>query len=488
MLLSKDLDDKKKILKIALVSLYTEINLGITIIADYLLSKGKDVIAIYYLNKNYVGLKEHLAQSFIEELIELLREKEIDIVAFSVLSGHHKEAIRISQIVKERLGVQVIFGGWHPTLCPEECIPYCDILCIGEGEETLLELIDKIEKGGSISSVSGIWYKHNNRIMKNVNRPPIQDLDDIYKTINFERRRDYYIGFRRDNKKYFTIINKGCLFSCSYCNNADLTRLFTKDGRYYRKRSVDNLMEELIKAKRQFPDLKTMEFRSAVFPYLKEEFDDFGEKYLKYINLPFNAYTHFRIIKKEDLAKFKRFGLRELHLGMQSGSERFRKNVYNRLESNNEILEITEEAIRINMPVMCDLIFAPLIESQQDVKECAEFLLKLDRRIRYKIYDLMHLPKSTLTERLIKEGLIDKDLQERYSKTAHSWHSGLRLFNFLDRRIYYYLIITLIARSDVKLSLCKYFLENENFLNQFLVRALAFLSYMHKGLKRKFRK
>jgi len=101
-----------------------------------------------------------------------------------------------------------IAGGPHPSARPEETLCYFDYVVIGEGEETLPELISVLQKGGDISSVKGIAFKENNRMIFTEKRENI-DLDR-------------YPPFDPDVMPNTIEITRGCPFSCAYCQTPQL--------------------------------------------------------------------------------------------------------------------------------------------------------------------------------------------------------------------------------------------------------------------------
>jgi B12-binding domain/radical SAM domain protein len=112
-----------------------------------------------------------------------------------------------------------IAGGPHPSACPEETLRYFDYVVIGEGEETLPELIDVLQNGGDISSVRGIAFRKNNRIILTEKREHA-DLNN-------------YPPFDPCAMHSSIEITRGCPFNCAYCQTPCLF------GHRMRHRSID---------------------------------------------------------------------------------------------------------------------------------------------------------------------------------------------------------------------------------------------------------
>ncbi len=112
-----------------------------------------------------------------------------------------------------------IAGGPHPSARPEETLQYFDYVVVGEGEETLPELIRVLQNCGDISSVKGIAFKNNNKIVFTGKR---NDID-----------LDRYPAFDPDVMHSSIEITRGCPFNCAYCS---IPQLF---GHRMRHRSID---------------------------------------------------------------------------------------------------------------------------------------------------------------------------------------------------------------------------------------------------------
>ncbi len=96
-----------------------------------------------------------------------------DLVAVSVFSNNYQWACAIAEGVKKHLSVPIIFGGVFATNCPETVIanPHIDIVCLGEGEQPIVELANSMAKGTIDEKIGNLWFKKNGEIIKNPVRP-----------------------------------------------------------------------------------------------------------------------------------------------------------------------------------------------------------------------------------------------------------------------------------------------------------------------------
>lgn len=140
--------------------------------------------------------------------------------------------------------VPIIYGGVHPTLLPEETIKHSlvDAICIGEGEKTIVEYLNRLEKGES-PNVKGIWYKENGKIVRNSLRPFIQNLDSLpFPNWDYWNIEKYFKTFFIPNSLSI-LSSRGCPYNCSFCSNRAIASAIP--GRYYRIRFAENVIEEI---------------------------------------------------------------------------------------------------------------------------------------------------------------------------------------------------------------------------------------------------
>ncbi|MBI2844211.1 MAG: radical SAM protein [Armatimonadetes bacterium] len=155
-----------------------------------------------------------------------------DLVGISTTTSTAPEAYRLADKARSA-GVPVVLGGSHTTFLPEEALRHADYCVRGEGEETLIELVDALESGAEPVGINGLSYRRGEEIVHNPARGLIRDLDSLpFPDLSMIRQNE-----RMTIKPIST--SRGCPFDCNFCS---VTRMF---GRGYRFRSVDNVMDEL---------------------------------------------------------------------------------------------------------------------------------------------------------------------------------------------------------------------------------------------------
>ena len=96
------------------------------------------------------------------------------------MSEEYLQAKDLTISLKEEFeSIPIIWGGIHPTISPEACLNYADYVCIGEGEQTILDIAKAMNKEETLEKINNICYFKNNKLIKNQLYPLITDLDAI---------------------------------------------------------------------------------------------------------------------------------------------------------------------------------------------------------------------------------------------------------------------------------------------------------------------
>lgn len=235
------------------------------------------------------------------ELIDLINEIDPLLIGLSVRSIDYKDAKRISQKIKRNSDAFLIWGGTHPTICPEDSIKYADAICRGDGIRPTIELANKLKNNEKIDRIPNLWVKRNSEVIKN----EISYFDDLNNLPfpDFSTENLHFIGtdvkeFELEDKTSYPILTRrGCPMSCSYCNMPTMRNMIGKN--ILRQRSVERVIRELQHAKQVFPNLSFVYFWDDIFPQNKQWVDRFCKEYKEKIELP-SLYisTHRYLIKK----------------------------------------------------------------------------------------------------------------------------------------------------------------------------------------------
>lgn len=412
-------------MKVTLISPYPDIEaLGIRTLSACLKREGHDVQLIF-LPKCFTDKYE---DKTLDEVVGISREAEL--IGISLMTNFFDNVVQITQRLKKDLNIPILWGGIHPTIRPVECLDYADMVCVGEGEETIVELARKMGNGQDYHNVQGMWLKNKGNIITNEIRPLIQDLDSIpFPDYDYEthyildsksiHQMDEGLLKKHTDGVYMTMPTRGCPFGCSYCCNNALNKIYPNQ-KPFRKRGVDNIIKELMQVKIRLPIMKCIKFDDdAFFIYTIEEIREFCGKYKENIGLPLMITGATpSSLTREKLSLLVDAGLIMIRMGIQTGSERT-KRLYKRHHSNQQVEKavkiINEFKDKIGIP-RYDIILDNPWETDEDLVETLMLLAKLPVPYQLSLYSLTFYPGTELYEIAKREGIITDDLREVYRK------------------------------------------------------------------------
>jgi radical SAM superfamily enzyme YgiQ (UPF0313 family) len=415
-------------MKITLVSPYSDIpSPGTRIVSACLKQTGHDV-RIIFLPKIF---SRKYKEEILDEFVELATGS--DLIGISLMTNFFDNVVQLTQRLKQNSNTPILWGGIHPTIRPDECLDYADMVCIGEGEETLVELADKMEAGQDYFDTPGMWFRNNEKIIKNKLRPLIQDLNSI-PFQDYDCKTHYILSSGRIQKmneylldlhlagEYMTFPTRGCPFGCTYCCNNTLNKMYSHQ-KPLRKRSIDNIINELKQVKTKLPFTKRINFDDDAFlTYTEGEIEEFCQKYKHNINLPLiiGGATPTTVTKRK-LSLLADAGLTGIRMGIQTGSERT-KRLYKRRYSNQQVEKavniISEFADRMCDPPFprYDIILDNPWETEEDLTETLMFLTKLPPPYGINLFSLTFYPATELYEKAKTDGIITDDREDVYRK------------------------------------------------------------------------
>ncbi|WP_069650671.1 B12-binding domain-containing radical SAM protein [Caloranaerobacter ferrireducens] len=407
---------------VLLIGFYNEKALGVRYLANYLKKHGYIPHILFF--KEFNSIKPSKASSKELDLLEeLIKKIEPSYIGLSVMSSLYLESVYlVNNRIKEKFNIPIIWGGVYPTLFPERALKHCDFVIRGEGEEALVELLNKLEENNDLSDIRNLAFiNESGEIIINEVRPLIQDLDSLgYPEIGGYHK--YYI-FNNELKEgdpqlrsmgYELTASRGCPFACSYCSSINIKRLYLNKGRFIRFRSVDSVMKELNEAKEKIKNLKFVHFWDEIFPDDEEWIEEFKERYKKEIGLPFKIWGHPLKIRKSVIENLVEAGLYQIVVGIQSGSLRVRKEIFRRTETQEQIIRSSKILSECKVPrVIYDFMLKHPFETVEDLKETYKLCLKLEPPFELQLHGLNFLPGTDIVQMAIKRGLLTEDELEK---------------------------------------------------------------------------
>lgn len=394
--------------RVALVKLFTGLNLGVSQLSGDLQRAGHDSAIIYFKDFLFVPKPEahryvvtDYALTIIDArgaefqgncytpftdteyalLIAVLERFDPQLIGFSLTSLPMKQAAEVTARLKQHFDVPVIWGGPGPTIEPELALAHADLVCVGEGEELIVELANRLDRGADYADIPGLWLQRDGRVVQNATAP-YPELETIA-IPDFEPARTYHINDDKLRQNVYPVFlrgqypimtQRGCPFSCNFCIESVFQDMFGKKNSL-RRRSVDVVIEELVAAKQRL-DLTHVMFYDDVFTVNPRWLREFAPRYKREVGLPFWCYTYPTTTRKEDIELLKDAGLKSITMGIQSGSEEM-LHQFHRPVPRQRAIEAARIIHDVGVDAFFDLITKVHFEKEEDCRQTFEFLVDL---------------------------------------------------------------------------------------------------------------
>ena len=390
-----------------------EVPLNLLYISSSLKESGSDTkifeFTPYQKIKIYRNSNKHIKKEFEKVLLDY----KPDIVGISLMTINYSISMKLLRIVKQKTTAKVICGGIHPAIEPDETINEKDVdfICIGEGEKSFIELVDKIKNNEDYTSVKGIWIKEKGKIYKN----PIRELEENLDNISFPDRGALPDHYYKDELIGTNILtSRGCPYHCSFCQNKHLMKIYKNKGKFVRYRSFENIFSEIDFLIKRY-NIKKLYFSDETFTLNKKRILDFCNEYKKRYNMPFMCQTRIDRLDEETISALKNAGCFHVSLAIESGNNEIRKNLLKKPYTNKQIENIFELAKKYNLKTQSFNIIGLPGETIDNIFETINFNKKLQPdRILCTIY--MPFKGTELGEWCFKQNLvlIDPKINNNY--------------------------------------------------------------------------
>ena len=300
-------------------------NLGPMLLTSFLKSKGHSC-------KILVDCEE-------KDFFKKVGEENPDFITFSITTGIHQKSIETAERIKSIYpNVKTLFGGSHATFFPEMINhDAVDIVCRGEGEDSILDLANLFDEKKDFNRIENLWIKQNGQVYKNDVRPLIKELDS-YPLPD----REYYLRYKiiRDYPSKPIITSRGCPYSCSFCFNHSLKKIYEGKGKYLRQRSVDHVFAELKEVKDNHP-VRSFSFVDDSFLMRPDWVSEFLERYKEEISTPFFTQIRVNTVTEELVKKLAWAGCIRISIGLESGNDFIREKILKKTIKREEIIKAT---------------------------------------------------------------------------------------------------------------------------------------------------
>jgi len=345
-----------------------------------------------------------------------------DLVGFSTMTFQHKWVSDTARFLREKgIKIPIVTGGPHATFFPDFISdPNIDILCRGEGEYALLDLVNALEHKEDISKIPNLLVKKNGKIYDNPVRPPVANLDELpYPDRELYRK---YKFFRNKDLAPFMAI-RGCPYRCSFCFNHKWNKLYAPHHTI-RFRSVKSFIDEISQTEKKHK-LNTAMIIDSTFNLDKEWILDFLKEYKDKIDVKFSINVRLNGIDDDivkAIAETKKCA--HVRFAIEVGSERLRNEVLKKGLQDKQI----DDAIKLFRKYKVDIITFNMCALPTETIEEAYKTITVNQRINPTVVScliFMPLPGLDITNYCIQQGIVAEGDLKKLGVSPYNMHRSI---------------------------------------------------------------
>jgi radical SAM superfamily enzyme YgiQ (UPF0313 family) len=371
--------------------------LGIAYLGAVLEKAGHKVEAYDFLFDSWSDVKEKIEK--------IIKKATPDIVGISSMTTNRYSSFELTKMCKKlNEKIKVVLGGVHPTMMYKQILENfpVDYIVIGEGEETFLELVKAIEKkkeqSGNLKKITGIAFRDNNDVTFTGPRCFTKDLD----ALPFPKH-SYFSENIRKNKILYVTSERGCPIGCTFCSTS------RHWGRMIRQRKPENVIKEIMEAKKEFPEIKKVYFDDDEFLMRKPWVLEFCRQFKKAnLKLEFECAGRVSSIDEDLIIGLKQAGCTRIDFGVESGSPKIIESIKKRI-TNEQVITAFNLCKKHDISAGIYLMVGLPGETKETVNETICLLRKIPNA-KFHIPGVFQVyPGTEIYENLKEKGWINDD-------------------------------------------------------------------------------
>jgi radical SAM superfamily enzyme YgiQ (UPF0313 family) len=365
-----------------------------------------------------------------EALTGYLDQEKFDLVGIGVVAGYYqfKKLLALSKAVNRSKNRPIfVLGGHGPSPDPEYFLKktQADVIVLGEGEDSIIELTRAIAEKRDYRQITGIAVRSGDEIFINARRPLIQEIDEIPFPAYDLFPMEYYRLFRSPDStgRDFglpVLSGRGCKFRCNFCYRMD---------KGFRPRSPDAIIAEIRFLIEKYR-VTRISFMDELLMSSRSRIEEICRALIKAkLNIKWGCSGRLNYAAPDILRLMKKAGCVMINYGIESIDDQALKNMHKNL-TVDQIIRGIEATLKVGIIPGFNIIFGNIGETREILQKGVDFLIKYDRGAQLRtIRPVTPYPGSDLFDIAVQKGLL-KDTADFY-ENKHL-NSDLLTVNFTD--------------------------------------------------------
>lgn len=413
----------KLLLLVANPRIHAEPTIGVAYIAAYLRR---------YMPEVTIKILQYLPED-----LSLITDFSPDIVGISSIVIQYETAIKFAKDLKKEMDVPTVLGGPHITLAPQSLHNIFDLGVVGEGEQTMLELLHLLSERGSFDAeelreIRGLVFFHDGRLVRTKGRDLIEPLDRIptpsRDLLDMEfHLQDKYVFGKSYGRGTYILTSRGCPFGCLFCS---ASRIW-KEVRYNSPERVVDEIRDLIESY----DVELVRIYDSIFPADRGRLGRVAtlmERGGINKKVQMCVFCRVDLIDDEVCRLLKRMGVVFIDFGFESGSQRI-LDFLNKKTTVQQAENTVKVCKKHGFMVGGTFMMGSPTETEDEMLTTLAFLRKLQLD-KFDFYTVVPYPGTPLYDYCVEHGLVKHPLNFQSFKQRNLDPSPLDIDDIINNR------------------------------------------------------
>lgn len=322
-----------------------------------------------------------------------------DIIGITCVSQNYNYAKKYANFARKK-NIPVMIGGVHISMLPESLSEDMNVGCVGEGEETIIELFNLFLKENNFSAdklgkIKGLVFRENGKIIQTEKRERVMNMDNI----------PYPARDLLDIKKHsYMFSSRGCPYRCVFCASSR----FWDNVRFFSPEYVVGEIKELV----ENYGVQLISFFDDLFILDKKRLKDIVDVLKKqdfYKKIKFTCSCRANLVDDETARLLKEMNVVSVGLGLESGNER----VLASLKGGSVTVQQNKKAIEIfkkhKIAVNASFVIGSPSETREEIIQTYNFIKEVSFDL-VDIYVLTPYPGTSIWKYALERGLVSDNM------------------------------------------------------------------------------
>lgn len=379
--------------------------------------------------EEYTHVIHPVIEPYMDEYAQALAKDDAGVIGFSAYYSNIYPVLRLAEKIKALNPRKILLIGGPEAAEKYAVFDYIDFIVPGEGEETLLELLDAINGNQSYGGIQGLIYKADGKIINTGARPFIDNLDKLPFPV--------FQNFSKNKYNYECIPiagSRGCINKCSFCTESRFWKSF-------RSRSGENIYNEFV-TQREIYGAYQSNGEPREFAFMDSLVNANMVEFLKFCNLMIENQVHIpwvgkvavsKNLTKEALMTMKKAGCKKLMFGVESGSKSVLEKMQKRFMIPTAEM-VLKDAHDSDIQVMIYILLGFPSETEKDFQETLQFIQR-NRKYIDEVVPGVGCQVEKESDLFINREQYGIYWDETHEKSSENWRSEYSSFQVRVERV-----------------------------------------------------